>query len=502
MSQQKEQWGSRWGFIAASIGMAIGTGNVWRFPRVAAANGGGPFIIAWTIALFVWVLPLLMGEMVMGRRTGLGTIGAFRDYMGKKYTWMGTWIAAVCLLIMFYYSVIMGWCVKYFTLALSGAFQPGMGTEATQAIWNTFTTTPSQTIFFHFISMGIAGIIIYKGVTNGIEKASKVMIPTLFALLLIALLRAITLPGAAKGLEFLFSPKLHMLTEPTIWLAAFTQAAWSTGAGWGFIITYAVYTKKREDIAGNCMIMGFSDNVGALICGMTVLPAIFALSPSPEFADAALSAGNTGLTFIYLAQLFPTMPFGNALAAIFFFAMSIAALSSLLPMIEVGVRNIMDAGVERKKATLIVVIGGFFAGVPSAYSLNINDNQDWVWGVGLLLSGLFVAIALMKHGLEKVRNNDINTPWSDYKIGKWWSVCVALFPVFTVVIIGWWIWQAITWYPGNWWDPTEIFSVGTIIVQFAILIGISLLTNNWLANKIGQGHDIMESALEEIRGSK
>ncbi|SHJ53492.1 neurotransmitter:Na+ symporter, NSS family, partial [Geosporobacter subterraneus DSM 17957] len=148
------------------------------------------------------------------------------------------------------------------------------------------------------------------------------------------------------------------------------------------------------------------------------------------------------------------------------------------------------------------VIGGFFAGVPSAYSLNINDNQDWVWGVGLLLSGLFVAIALMKHGLEKVRNNDINTPWSDYKIGKWWSVCVALFPVFTVVIIGWWIWQAITWYPGNWWDPTEIFSVGTIIVQFAILIGISLLTNNWLANKIGQGHDIMESALEEIRGSK
>ncbi len=151
MGQQKEQWGSRWGFIAASIGMAIGTGNVWRFPRVAAANGGGPFIIAWTIALFVWVLPLLMGEMVMGRRTGLGTIGAFRDYMGKKYTWMGTWIAAVCLLIMFYYSVIMGWCVKYFTLAVSGAFQPGMGTEATQAIWNAFTTTPSQTIFFDFI---------------------------------------------------------------------------------------------------------------------------------------------------------------------------------------------------------------------------------------------------------------------------------------------------------------------------------------------------------------
>ncbi|MFZ5966520.1 MAG: sodium-dependent transporter [Bacillota bacterium] len=498
MSQQKEQWGSRWGFIAASIGMAIGTGNVWRFPRVAAANGGGPFIIAWTIALFVWVLPLLMGEMVMGRRTGLGTVGAFRDYVGKKYTWMGTWLAAVCLLIMFYYSVVMGWCVKYFTLAISGAFKPGMGTEATQALWNTFTTSPSQTIFFHFVSMSIAGFIIYKGITNGLEKASKIMIPTLFALLLTALFRAVTLPGAAKGLEFLFSPKLYMLANPKIWLEAFTQAAWSTGAGWGFIITYAVYTKKKEDVAGNCMIMGFSDNVGALICGMTVLPAIFALSPSAEFANSALTAGNTGLTFIYLAQLFPTMPFGTVLAAIFFLAMSIAALSSLLPMIEVGVRNFMDAGLDRKKATLIVSVGGFLAGIPSAYSLNILDNQDWVWGVALLVSGLFVAIGLMKYGLEKIRINDINTPWSDFQIGKWWTICISLFPVFFVFITGWWIWQAITWYPDNWWAPFETFSVGTIIWQFALLIGIGLLTNNWLANKIGKGHDIMGEADDSV----
>ncbi|MBB6216545.1 NSS family neurotransmitter:Na+ symporter [Anaerosolibacter carboniphilus] len=493
MSQQKEQWASRWGFIAASIGMAIGTGNVWRFPRVAAANGGGPFIIAWTIALFVWSIPLLMGEMVMGRRTGLGTIGAFRDYVGKKYTWMGTWIAAVCLLIMFYYSVIMGWCVKYFTLAVTGAFSKPVGTEVTEAIWKTFTTTPSQTILFHFISMAVAGFIIYKGVTNGIEKASKIMIPTLFALIIFAALRSITLPGASKGLEFLFSPKLHMLATPKIWLEAFTQAAWSTGAGWGFIITYAVYTKKKEDVAGNCMIMGFSDNVGALICGMAVLPAIFALSPAPE---AAISAGNTGITFIYLAQLFTTMPFGSVLSALFFLAMSIAALTSLLPMIEVGVRNFMDAGLDRQKATLIVVIGGFLAGIPSAYSLNINDNQDWVWGVGLLFSGLFVAIALMKRGLEKIRNNDINTPWSDFKVNKWWTVSVALFPAFVTIIIGWWLWQAITWYPDNWWDPTETFSVGTIALQFGILLAFAGLSNNWLANRIGRGRDIMESTEE------
>ena len=487
MSEKKEQWGSRWGFIMASIGMAIGTGNIWRFPRVAAKNGGGPFIIAWTIALFVWAIPLLMGELIMGKKTGLGTIGAFRDFVGKKFTWMGTWITVVCLGIMFYYSVVMGWCVKYFTLAMSGTFSAGLDTETTTAIWNTFTTTPSQTIFFHLISMAIAGFIIYKGVTGGIEKVCKVMIPTLFILLGVAVVRALTLPGALQGLEYLFSPKFEMLAEPTIWLNAFTQAAWSTGAGWGFMITYAVYTSNKEDIAGNAMIMGMGDHIGALVAGMTVLPAIFALSPTPEFAQQALSSGNTGLTFIYLAQLFTKMPMGSVLAAIFFLAMAIAALSSLLPMIEVGVRNLMDTGMDRKKSTMIVIIGGFILGVPSAYSLNFLDNQDWVWGIGLLVSGLFVAFALMKYGVEKARTQDINHKWTDFNIGKWWNTCIYLFPVFFIWVTGWWVMQAISWYPGNWWAPFEVFSVGTIIFQFAVLIIISLLTNNWVAGKIGKG---------------
>ncbi|WP_432666155.1 sodium-dependent transporter [Wukongibacter baidiensis] len=487
MSQKKEQWGSRWGFIAASIGMAIGTGNIWRFPRVAAKNGGGPFIIAWTVALLVWSIPLLMGEMVIGKKTRLGTIGSFRDFLGKKFTWMGTWIAGVCLLIMFYYSVVMGWCMKYFTLSIAGAFKPGIGINETEQIWKVFTTTPSQTILFHFIAMLIAGFIIYKGVTDGIEKASKIMIPTLFGLLLIALFRAVTLPGASKGLEYLFSPKLHMLADPKIWLEAFTQSAWSTGAGWGFIITYAVYTKENEDIGGNCMIMGLGNNLGALVAGMTVLPAIFALSPSAEFADKALSAGNQGITFIYLAQLFSRMPAGNILAALFFLTMSIAALSSLLPMIEVGVRNVMDMGMDRNKATRIVIIVGFLLGIPSAFSLKFLDNQDWVWGVGLLVSGLCVATALIKYGLEELRTKSINIPTADFKVGKWWPTCIRLFPVLFVLILGWWVNQAISWYPDNWWHPLETFSVGTIVLQWIILIVLALLTQNYLANRIIDG---------------
>lgn len=483
MAQGTEQWKSRWGFIAAGLGMAIGTGNIWRFPRVVAANGGGPFIIAWTIAVFVWAIPLLIGELVMGRKTKLGNIGAFRDFAGKKFAWMGTWQVAVCLLIMFYYSVVMGWCMKYFTLAVSGAFSKPLDTEATKQIWATFTTTPLQTILFHFISMAIAGYIIYNGV-SGIEKASKIMIPALFGMLIIAAIRALTLPGAEKGLEFLFNPDFSKLADPKIWLNAFTQAAWSTGAGWGFMVVYGSYQKKKDEVVGNSFIMGIGDNVGALMAGLVVMPAVFALSVSPQMANDALSAGNTGLAFVYLASLFTHLPLGSVIAAIFFLSMTIAALTSLLPMIEVGVRNFMDAGMDRKKATLVTALGGFILGIPSAANINFLDNQDWVWGVGLFVSGLFMAIALMKHGLDKVHKEYINTPWADFKAGKWWPLFIRLFPVLFVFILGWWVYQSITWYPDNWWAPFETFSVGTIILQFAILLLAVLLTNNLLANKI------------------
>lgn len=497
MGQNKEQWGSRWGFIAASIGMAIGTGNIWRFPRVAAKNGGGPFVIAWTVALLVWSIPLLMGEMVIGKKTRLGTIGSFRDFGGKKYTWMGTWVCAVCLLIMFYYSVVMGWCMKYFTLAVAGTFKPGLDISGTEQLWSVFTTTPWQTITFHFISMLVAGYIIYRGVTDGIEKASKIMIPTLFTLLMVALLRSVTLPGATQGLHYLFNPDLSQLLNPKIWLEAFTQSAWSTGAGWGFIITYAVYTKESEDIGGNCMIMGFGNNLGALIAGMTVLPAIFALSPSQEFAQQALSAGNQGITFVYLAQLFTEMPLGNIIAAIFFFTMSIAALSSLLPMIEVGVRNVMDLGLERKKATIWVCVVGFLCGIPSAYNLSILDNQDWVWGVGLLVSGLFVSLILMKRGVEELRQKSINIAGADFEIGKWWCWCIRIFPVLFVIITGWWFYQAVTWAPDNWWAPFEPFSVGTILWQWAVVIIAALATQKLLNKKIVAGAITEVEKLEE-----
>lgn len=489
-NSNKEQWGSRVGYIMAALGMCIGTGNIWRFPRVAAKNGGGAFIIAWTIALFVWSIPLLMTEMSMGKKARLGTIGGFRDFVGKKYTWMGTFICIVCLMLMSYYSVVMGYCVKYFTLGITGQITSNMTTDQTTLLWNTFLSTKSETLIFHLLSIGIGCFVVYKGISTGIEKFCKVVIPAVFVILIVTAVYSLTLPGASLGLEYLFNPNLSKLSDPKVWLEAFTQSAWSTGAGWGFIITYSVYTRKEEDITNNCFIMGLGDNLGALLPALIVLPTIFALSPSVEVANQAVSAGNYGMTFIYLVQVFSVMPLGKIIAPLFFLLMAIAALTSLFSMIEVGVRNLLDlkiGNMNRKKATLIICGTGFLIGLPSALTINFLNNQDWVWGVGLLVSGLFFSIAAIKYGAERIRNEVINIPTADFKAGKWYTVFITMFPVMFVLLCGWWLWQTTQWYPGEWWKPFEVESAGTIAFQWGLAIIVCLATKNFFNKNISNG---------------
>jgi NSS family neurotransmitter:Na+ symporter len=480
MAEKREQWGSRLGFILASMGMAVGTGNIWRFPRVAGTNDGGAFLIAYLVANLLWAVPLLMMEMAMGKTTRLGTIGSFRDFIGRKSTWLGAWVGFTCLAIMFYYAVIMGWALRYFVYAVSGVIKAGVDSEA---LWNGFIGNPSQTILFHFIAILIGGFIVYRGVQGGLEKANKIMIPSLFICLLIAAIWAIAKPNAILGLDYLFVPKWASLGKADVWLNAFTQSAWSTGAGWALIATYAVYMKENEDIGVNSFMIVLGDASAAILAGMCVLPTVFALSATPDAAMEALKAGNTGLTFIYLAKLFPTIPGGQLVAAIFFLALTLAALSSLLPMIEVGVRNFMDAGFDRKKATIIISIGGFLLGVPSAYSVEFLNNQDMVWGVGLLISGLIYAYAAYKYGIDRTRNEIINKT-SDIYVGKWWNYCIGLFPVMFAIIFGWWVWQSYTWYPDTWWNPLETYSPGTMVVQWVVSAVIWITLNNWLAGWI------------------
>ena len=268
--RKKELFASRWGIIFAGLGMAVGTGNIWRFPRIVSQQGGGAFLIPWIIFLFLWSIPLLIIEISIGKKTRLGVIGSFGEIIGKNSAWMGTFVTFVTTAIMFYYSVVTGWCIKYF---LATCFQDLIKKDSLE-FWRSFTSS-WEPVLFHFAALAIGAFIIYSGVVKGIERANKILIPSLFILLVIACVRALTLPSAFQGLNFLFSPNLAKLADYEVWLNALSQSAWSTGAGWGLILTYAVYSHKKENPVLTSTTLGFGNNLASLLAAVAVIPTVF-----------------------------------------------------------------------------------------------------------------------------------------------------------------------------------------------------------------------------------
>jgi neurotransmitter:Na+ symporter, NSS family len=209
------------------------------------------------------------------------------------------------------------------------------------------------------------------------------------------------------------------------------------------------------------------------------------VAPSADCAEEALAAGNVGLTFIYVVDLMATMPGAWILSPLFFMALALAGISSFIAMFELGTTNLMNFGVERRRAAVMVGLAAFVFGIPSALSITFLDNQDWVWGVGLLISGLLTALAIMKYGVEKARA-EINET-SDVRIGAWWSWCIRIIPLVFLVIFGWWVYQSIVQNPDDWWDPFETFSTGTMVVQWALLFVVVYALNGFFNRRVQAG---------------
>ncbi len=476
MASKPEVFSSRWGMLLAMLGMAIGTGNIWRFPRIAASNGGGSFLVAWVVFLLLWSVPLLILEFGMGKGTRKGPIGAFVKTLGPKFAWMGAFIAFVATAIMFYYSVVMGWTIRFFVGTLTGEV-PG---ATPSAFWDSFHSTPGALVT-HVIAMALGVFVVSKGV-RGIETAAKVLIPSLIVLIIVLAVRAVTLPGASAGLAFLFTPDWAALGNYEIWIQALTQNAWDTGAGWGLVLTYAVYMRANEDTALNAFVIGFGNNAMSLLAGIMVLCTVF--SVMPEAANEIVGAGNEGLTFIWVPQLFAQIPGGRFFQALFFLALVFAAWTSLVAMIELASRVLMDLGMTRGRAIGIVGTAGVLFGIPSALKLEVFQNQDWVWGVALMLSGFFFAFAVLRYGVTKWRETFINHEGSDIHIGAWWDWAMRLVAVEAVVLAVWWLWGARTDDFRETWTLFSPYNVGSVLIQFAIVLVAVVLANNWLAGRV------------------
>lgn len=327
---QKEFFSSRWGLIISTLGIQVGTGNIWRFPRIVATNGGGSFLILWLIFLFLWSLPLIISEFAFGKTARKSPFFAFRYFAGEKNGWMGAFVAFVSTAIMFYYSVVSGWAFYYFFSSLTGRL---FITTDYLNYWNNFNSG-FLPLLFHLIVMLLSSAIIYRGITAGIEKVNRVLVTSLVVMLIILLVRAVTLPGAVEGLK-------------------------------------------------------------------------------------------------------------------------------------------------RKKSILTVGSVGSLFGIPSALNVDFLINQDWVWGIALLISGAFIAMAINKYGVNRFRGGILNNTDSDLKVGKWFNFLIKfVISAEVIVLISWWLFSPTSWDP-QWWHTfhrdnlcTSLFQWGSAIILLIILNGL------------------------------
>lgn len=342
MNKKRESWSSNMGFILAAAGSAIGLGNLWKFPYLAGRNGGGAFVFIYVVLVVVLGFSLTLGEMAVGRN---GELDAFGSYNKIKKGWGYIGIIGIicCFLIYSYYVVIVGWIIKYVVIYLQG----GIDRDPAQ-IFETFISSTVNPIYYTALAITLTSLIVFKGVSKGIEKASKVMMPTLFIFLMIILFRVITLPGAMEGVKYFLKPNFSLIT-PSVVIAALGQVFFSLSLGMGIIITYGSYLSKNENIIKNSLIVPLLDTIIALLSGLTILPAVFAFGLEP-------SAG-PGLIFITLPKIFQSMKFGGVFGIIFFILVFFAALSSTISLLEVLVTFVIDqASLKRENSVIFLSI--------------------------------------------------------------------------------------------------------------------------------------------------
>jgi NSS family neurotransmitter:Na+ symporter len=488
-----QRFSSRLGLLLSAIGIAVGTGNIWRFPRIVAQSGGdqgaGAFLIAWLTFLFIWSIPLIIAEYALGRKFRAGVIGIFKKAVGERFTWMGTFVAFVSTAIAFFYTVVAGWCLYYFVFTLTNKLP--MTTGDAMGIWDHYQNS-AWPFLTHIIIVGAGALAIWKGIRS-IEKINKILIPSLLLIVIICVIRAVTLPGAVDGLKYLFKPDWHQLLNPETWLSALTQNAWDTGAGWGLFLTYAAYMETRQKIVKNAFITGIGNNTISLLAAIMIFGTVFSIlrydmgMSDAETLEIMRTSGpaSTGLTFIWIPQLFARMFLGSPLAVIFFLGLTFAAFTSSIAMLELPTRILLDTGIKRSHAILIVVLFIYLLGLPSARNLTFLSNQDYVWGIGLIISGGFIAFAIIKNKAS-VMSSELHTIPNDWRVNQWWSVAIRfIVPVASIALLIWWMFQSATIFaPDEWYNPFNPYSIMTCMLQWFLVLGIFILFNRRISARM------------------
>ncbi|MGH7542912.1 MAG: sodium-dependent transporter [Gemmatimonadota bacterium] len=450
----RDTWGSKLGFILAAAGSAVGLGNIWGFPTLAAANGGGAFLVVYLLAVVLVGAPVMLAELTIGRRTQRNPVGAFRALRpGSPWVAVGGLGVLTGLLILSFYSVVGGWTMAYVVKVATGAIGPGTDTAA---VFAGVAGNPLSSIGWHLAFMALTVLIVVGGVRGGIERWTKVLMPALAGLLILLVLRAVTLSGAGAGLDFYLRPDLSEVTGRTV-LAAIGQAFFSLSLGMGAMITYGSYVSKKDDLETSALyVTGFDTSV-AFLAGLLIFPTLFHAGMDP-------GAGGPGMVFVVLASLLgtiPPAPWGGILFGVAFFVLlGIAAITSSISLLEVIVAWIVDErGWPRKKAAWTFGALAFLIGIPSALAGGAVGWLTSLPGVGmdflsfmftlfgqyaLVVGAFFISIFAgwvwgARAAADEVRSND-----GKFSLERTWSFLIRfLCPVAIAALLVFLVWQQV-----------------------------------------------------------
>ncbi|GIQ68234.1 sodium-dependent transporter [Xylanibacillus composti] len=443
--QQRDQWGSRLGFILAAAGSAIGLGNIWRYPYVVYANGGGAFLIPYFFALITAGIPILLLEFGIGR-FARGSAPLSLRRLSRRFEWLGWWQVLICFVITTYYVAIVAWSVSYFFYAFDLSW--GENTEA--FLYGSHLGLPEQALTEQGWQFGgmqwkvllpmlavWAGIyyVLYLGVQRGIERMSKWFIPLLLVMMIAFVIRAVTLPGAVGGLNHLFTPDFAKILPPllggnnpewhSVWLAAYGQIFFSLSIAFAIMITYSSYMDRGQEVNNSGIIMAFSNSGFEYLAAIGVFAAIGFMAQATGVSVEEAARAGVGLAFVVFPQIINAFPAFNGLfGALFFLSLVIAGFSSLISIMEVIVAAFMDK-FNMKRTTAVTRVVGVCALVSLLYAtgsgviiLDIVDH--FINSFGIVLSGL-VEVLLFGWFFRLSVLREENNAVSDYSIGRWWD---------------------------------------------------------------------------------
>ena len=403
MSNQREQWGSKLGFILAASGSAVGIGNIWKYPHMAGQNGGAAFTVVYLVCILVVGLSIVIAEFVIGRRTQLSPVGAFETLAPKtNWKWLGFLGVASAFVILSFYGVVGGWIMKYVVISVTGGFKELAGDpDSAGNVFNNFITGTWSPIFFQVIFMTVCIWVIVNGVKGGIEKWSKIMMPLIIILLGMLAVRGMTLPGGMEGISFLFKPRFEDLTASSVVLAL-GHSFFTLSLGMGTMITYGSYLGRKQNLLNSALWVIALDTAIAMLAGVAIFTTVFALGANP--------AEGPGLIFVVLPSVFPQLDAGTLWGTLFFFLLFMAALTSAISILEVVTAYFIDQkGWTRKKATirfgLVITIVGAFCSFSLGGGINITaflgmsffDFMDYLSSKYMLpIGGMLTAIFILK----------------------------------------------------------------------------------------------------------